>query len=292
MNTIKIGTCIPGPVAEQWLDPMIEAGFETVEINFHMTYGDRDLNEYAKTVMDKIAGRVPVSAFGLYCNPILRESDADDLKKCIDVAHLFDTNIISTFAGAYNGKPVEESMPQFQKVFTELCKYAEDKGVTIALENCPMGGNWNSAKENIAFNPKAWEMMFNLVPADNLGLTWEPAHQMGQLIDPVNNLKKWCSKVAHMHGKDATIDHDNIRDYGISGAQENIFMRTPGFGDTDWRDVFFTLYQNGYKGNLCVEGYHDPLFCKDWEMTGQLHALSYLKWARGGNFFANPWGKI
>ncbi|MFI3324798.1 MAG: sugar phosphate isomerase/epimerase family protein [Clostridia bacterium] len=291
MNEIKIGTLIPGQFAFDWIDPMIDLGFETLEINFHMKLCEGDLNEYAKKVMDKIDGRVSVNTFGLYCNPIQRENDIIELKKCIDVAHIFDTNIISTFAGAYNGQPVEDSMVKFKEVFTEITKYAADKGVTIALENCPMGGSWQSAKENIAFNARAWEMMFEQVPADNLGLEWEPAHQMGQLIDPINNLKNWVHKIVHIHGKDATIDKEAIRDFGVNGAKQFAYMRTPGFGDTNWRDIFFTLYQNGYKGNLCVEGYHDPIYCKDWETTGQIHALNYLKWARGGNFTANPWAK-
>lgn len=289
MNEIKIGTCLPGTLAIEWADPLINAGFEAVEICFHMTLNGTDLTEYSKKIMDKLQGRVPVSAFGLYCNPIERENDVNELKKCIDAAHLFGTNMISTFAGAYDGRPVEDAMPKFKEVFTELTKYAADKGVIIALENCPMDGTWQSANKNIAFNPKAWDMIFNEVPADNLGLEWEPAHQIGQLIDPINNLKKWAHKIVHIHGKDATIDHDSIRDYGILGAEIPVHMRTPGFGDTNWRDVFFTLYQSGYQGNLCVEGYHDPVYSKDWEMTGQIHAMNYLKWARGGNFTPNPW---
>ena len=33
-----------------------------------------------------------------------------------------------------------------------------------------MGGNWRSGDWNIAHNPSAWDIMFDAVPADNLGL--------------------------------------------------------------------------------------------------------------------------
>lgn len=92
-----------------------------------------------------------------------------------------------------------------------------------------------------------------------------------------------------MHGKDATIDYDFIRDYGVYGSELPVKMRTPGFGDTNWRDVFYILYQNSYKGNLCIEGFHDTVYCGEYETTGQVHGLNYLKWARGGNFTPNPW---
>ena len=40
-----------------------------------------------------------------------------------------------------------------------------------------------------------------------------------------------------------------------------------------------------------IEGYHDNCYNKDWEMTGQMHALNYLKWARGGDYIPTPWAK-
>jgi hypothetical protein len=43
ISQIRIGTCVPGGVAEKWVPPMIEAGFETLSINFHMEYGEVDI---------------------------------------------------------------------------------------------------------------------------------------------------------------------------------------------------------------------------------------------------------
>ena len=69
-------------------------------------------------------------------------------------------------------------MPAVKKVWGGLAKRAEDKGVRIAWENCDMGGWWHDVRWNIAHSPTAWEMMFNEVPSDALGLEWEPCHQM------------------------------------------------------------------------------------------------------------------
>ena len=44
-------------------------------------------------------------------------------------------------------------------------------------------------------------------------------------------------------------------------------------------------------GDVSIEGYHDNCYNKQWEMTGQMHALNYLKWARGGEFIPTPWEK-
>ncbi len=109
-------------------------------------------------------------------------------------------------------------MKQFRKVFSPLVQRAADKGLRIAFENCDMGGDWRRGDWNIAHAPTAWEMIFNEVPAENLGLEWEPCHQMVSLIDPLPQLRKWAPKVFHLHGKDATIDWAELKTTGLRGG--------------------------------------------------------------------------
>ena len=88
------------------------------------------------------------------------------------------------------GKPLTDSLPRFREVWGRLAKKAADLGVRIAFENCAMDGNWASGDWNIAHNPDAWELMFNELPNDNLGLEWEPCHQLVYLIDPIPQIRK------------------------------------------------------------------------------------------------------
>ena len=97
-----------------------------------------------------------------------------------------------------------------------------------------MDGNWATGDWNIAHNPDAWELMFDALPDDNLGLEWEPCHQLVYLIDPIPQIRKWAPKIFHVHGKDATVRWDVIREHGIFGKEPFVQMRTPGFGDSDW----------------------------------------------------------
>lgn len=289
MDKIRIGTCIPGNETETYLTHLMDAGFECFSMNFHMVFEDKDLRTYAEKLKRITDGRdLPISTIGYYCNALQYEEHRKTLEHFIDNAHLFGTNIVTTFAGALEGESVDAAMPTFKQVFGELAKRAEEKGVKLAIENCPMSGTWQKATCNIGFNPKAWEMMFQEVDSPALGLEWEPAHQMIQLIDPIPQLEKWVGKVYHVHGKDTTINWTAVKEYGVFGAKEFAVERTPGYGDTDWRDVFHVLYTNGFTGDICVEGFHDPVFGGEREMAGQLHALKYLDWCRGGNE-KNPW---
>jgi len=288
---IQIGTCVPGTHAEAWTPHLAQAGFETFSINFHMSLGDVDIVRQGPRLREVVESHsARITTVGYYCNAVQHEDHQRTLERVIDAAHLYGASIVSTFAGAYEGRPMEESFRKFGEVFRELAKRAEDKGIKIGIENCPMGGDWRKATCNIGINPKAWERMFDEVDSPALGLEWEPAHQLAQLIDPVAQLRKWVHKVVHLHGKDASVDRRAVEDYGaLMPSDDYAPGRMPGFGDTDWRDVFFILYRAGYAEDICVEGYHDPFYQGEWEMTAQLHALKYLKWCRGGDFVVNPW---
>ncbi len=282
MEKIRIGSIVPGGKVEEFLPVFLGYGYECISFNFHMVFPEKDLAAFAEKVQ-AAAGDAPleVSSIGYYCNPLENEEQLHTLEHFIDNAKLFHTDLVTTFAGALEGRPVEEAMPRFREVYGELARRAEHNGVRLAIENCPMGGTWQRATCNIGFNPKAWDMMFNQVDSPALGLEWEPAHQMVQLIDPIPQLEQWIRKVYHLHGKDATIDWNRVKKTGVFGAEEFALPRTPGYGDTDWRDVFHVLYMQGFRGDLVVEGFHDPVFQGDLELAGQRHALDYLKWCRG-----------
>ena len=285
MKQIKIGTIAQGSKYKQQLSEYVKYGFETFQLNWHMELGDANLEKMANDCKEILgdSGKT-ITTLGLYCNPLQNESHFENLKYVIDSAHLFGATTVGTFAGALEGESVEAAIPRFKEVFSELAKRAADKGLKLVIENCPMHGTWKKATCNIGFCPSAWDLMFDAVPDKNFGLEWEPTHQMVQLIDPMPQLKKYKDKILHIHGKDATVDRDAISRNGILGAEEFVYHRMPGFGDNNWRDIFFWLYKNGYEGDICIEGFHDPVYRKEWEMTGQLHALNYLKFCRGGDF--------
>ena len=197
-----------------------------------------------------------------------------------DAAHLFGCDIVTGFTGRVLNPPIDQQMDRYVEVFAPLASQAADNGVRLAFENCDMGGTWATGGWNIAHTPAAWEMMFNALPADNIGLQWEPCHQMVKLIDPMPQLRKWVGKVFHVHGKDATVLWDVVREHGVFGPHQFAYHRTPGFGDSNWTDIISILRQAGFVGSIDIEGWHDPVYRGDLEMTGQVAGLNYLKRCR------------
>ena len=290
---IRIGTMVPGAIAADYIRQIKPLGFESFELSFGPTLGGVDLAAIASGVKEAIGDDdIVISAIGLYGNPL--ESDengiqgAKDWETMIDSAHLFSAGVVAGFTGRLRGKPLPDSIPRFKEIFAPLARRAEDKGVKIAFENCDMGGTWQSGDHNIAHTPAAWQLMFDAVPSPALGLEWEPCHQMVKLIDPMPQLRKWAGRIHHIHGKDATVLMDVVREHGVFGAEPFAFHRTPGFGDSDWTAIISELRRAGFRGSIDIEGWHDPVYVGELEMTGQVHALNYLKGCRGGDFVPNP----
>lgn len=294
-ETIRIGTLVnSGDNPPAYIRQILPHGFESFSISFWQTLGGADLQRMAAEVKEALAGHdAVVSSLAIFGNPLGVKPEDESTRQgwaaLIDAAPLFGCDIVAGFAGRVVDEPVDKSMPRFKEIFEPLAKRAADNGVRIAFENCEMGGDWRRGDWNIAHNPVAWEMMFNTLPYDHLGLEWEPSHQLVQLIDPIPQLRQWAPKVFHLHGKDATVQWDVIKTAGIGGAREFVHHRTPGFGDSNWTDIISILRQAGFKGSIDIEGWHDPVYKDDLEMTGQVHGLNYLKQCRT-TFVPNPKG--
>lgn len=294
---IRIGTLIQGGNSDpaNTIRQILPHGFESFQLFFWQTLAGHNLAELAPKVLDACGDAAIISSIGVFGNPLeTGDKDIETLRaweSAIDAAPLYGAKIVAGFTGRLRGKSIPDSLPRYVEVFGELSRRAADKGVRIAFENCPMGGTWDKGDWNIAHNPAAWELIFDALPAENIGLEWEPCHQMSQLIEPMPQLREWLptGKIFHLHGKDGTILHDVIAKYGVYGAKPWMFHRTPGFGDTNWADVITDLRRAGYTGAIDIEGWHDPVYKDDLEMTGQVHGLNYLKRCRGGDAFVpNP----
>jgi sugar phosphate isomerase/epimerase len=294
-DDILIGTLVQGnqPDPAGYIRQILPHGFESFQLMFWETLGGHDLPELAEQIKEALGDSdAVISSLGVFGNPL--EEGPTDLEtldaweQVIDNAHLFGADIVAGFTGRIRGERLDASLPRFTEVFGELAKRAADQGVRIAFENCPMGGTWEAGDWNIAHNPAAWELMFDALPDDNLGLEWEPCHQMTQLIEPLPQLRTWTPKIFHVHGKCATIRWDVITTYGVHGQLPWVYHRTPGFGDLDWTHVISALRLGGFQGSIDIEGWHDPVYRDALEMTGQVYGLNYLKSCRGGPFVSNP----
>jgi sugar phosphate isomerase/epimerase len=288
-DDIRIGTVANLSAGANYLRQILSHGFESFQLFSWQHLPDVDMEKTAKEINATIGDKAIISSLGLFGNPLQDEQNLKDWSRCIAMARpLFNCDLICGFTGAIDRKPLPESIPAFKKVWTRLAKEAEDNGVRIAFENCSMNATWDSVYMNIAHASSAWDMIFNEVPSPAIGLEWEPCHHLDSFVDPLPQLRKWLPKIFHLHGKDATVAMDIVREFGTRGCKQFSWHRHPGFGDTNWTDVISILRMGKWHGAIDIEGWHDPVYNGDLEITGQVHALRYLKNCRGGEFIPNP----
>ena len=290
---IRIGTlAVGGSETARYVKALPALGFESVQISFWQTLGGVDLRRLADELLPGLEGSgAIISSLAVFGNPLeTEEADLETLhawKEAIETASDFGCKMVCGFSGRLRGRPVPDSLPRLREVWLPLLERAAALGVRIAFENCPMSGDWKTGDWNIAFNPDGWELIFDALPLPNVGLEWEPCHQLCQLIDPIPQLRQWVSRVFHVHGKDASVYRDIVSSRGIAGRKVFAEHRHPGFGDTDWTSIISILRAADYRGTIDIEGWHDPVYRNDLEMTGQVHALRYLQRCRGGEFVPN-----
>lgn len=202
-----------------------------------------------------------ISSLGYYPNNL----DPDDskrslfhehLRKVIEAAAQLGVSIVGTFVGRDPQLKLEDNLETFKKYWPDLVRYAEDRGVKVAIENCPMMYTW-PAGSNVAFCPDFWDEMFSIIPSPNFGLNLDPSHLIWQFIDPVVIVKEYGRRILHVHAKDTLIDWSVVRRVGFFSQRNNLYTwwkdKIAGLGDVDWKAFIGALYEVGYRGVISIE---------------------------------------
>jgi sugar phosphate isomerase/epimerase len=174
----------------------------------------------------------------------------------IAAASLLEVGVVNTFVGRDPRKSVDQNWPRFLEVWPPLVRLAEERGVRIGIENCPMyftNDEWPSGK-NLAVAPGIWRRMFEAIPSPNFGLNYDPSHMIWQQIDYLKPIREFSERLVHVHAKDVRLDRERLDDVGILATPlEYHRPKLPGLGDVDWGRFISGLSDSGYDGPVCVE---------------------------------------
>lgn len=204
---------------------------------------------------------IEISALAFYPNPLdsdieARQNNITHLKKVIDAASILEVNLVTTFIGRMQDKGIEANIEAFKTVWPPIIAYAKEKGVRIAIENCPMlfsQDEWPGGK-NLFTSPAIWRELFTIIPDDNFGINYDPSHFIWQQMDYIKPLYEFKDRIFHVHFKDIKINKDLLDDYGILAYPLSYMSaKLPGLGDVDWGKYVSALHDIGYCGYACVE---------------------------------------
>lgn len=216
----------------------------------------------AQAVLSALATHgIEISALGYYPNnlhpdPEERSSVNEHLRKVIAAAPKLGVTTVTTFVGNDRTRSLPENMATFREVWPALVAHAEQHGVRLAIENCPMlfsydewpGGN------NLAYAPAIWRELFEAIPSPSFGLNFDPSHLVWQMIDYERAIYEFGDRIFHVHAKDLEIRRDGLYDHGVLSLGMGWQVpRLPGLGEVRWDRFMAALYAVGYDGPVIIE---------------------------------------
>lgn len=266
---------LPDLSFEEVLDFAAQTGFDCVEVMCwpkgkaerryagvtHLDVTDFSKDDAKRTNDLTAAKKVRISGLGYYPNPLVEDAAegqvyADHIKKVIQAAELLGLGVVNTFIGRDWTKSVDDNWPRFREVWKPLIQFAEDHGVKIAIENCPMlftKDEWPGGK-NLAQSPAVWRRMFEEIPSKSFGLNFDPSHFVWQQMDYLRAIREFAPRIFHAHAKDARLDRDRLDEVGILAHPLQYHTpKLPGLGEVNWGKYFSVLADSGYNGPVCIE---------------------------------------
>jgi len=204
---------------------------------------------------------VQISGLGYYPNPLSPNSSEAEtavahIHVVIEAAWRLGIERVNSFVGRDWTKSVDDNWPRFLSTWKPIIQLAEDRGVRVGIENCPMlftADEWPGGK-NLATTPEIWTRMFSDIPSDNFGLNYDPSHMIWQHMDYLEPMRNFSSKLFHIHAKDVRLDQERLNKVGIMAHPNKYHTpKLPGMGDVNWGRFFSVLTDCGYRGPVCVE---------------------------------------
>ena len=202
-----------------------------------------------------------ISSLGYYPNPLggdarSREAATEHLHRLIDASARLGIHTVTTFVGRDKDRTIEDQWDDFLATWRPLVRHAEERGVRIGIENCPMrftADEWPGGN-NLATSPAVWERMWHDIPSSAWGLNYDPSHLVLMHMDYTRPFRDYPNRMVHVHAKDLRIDREALDRHGVFAHPATWHTpKLPGLGDVDWGRFFGHLSDAGYNGPVCVE---------------------------------------
>lgn len=263
----------------------------------HLEYENFSLED-AKKLIERFNQAELALSLGAFENMIggseeHRIKNQNHLLRLIRIAHLLggdENNVkVGTFVG-YNHDlgnqedGFQKNLDEYYRVFNPIVKYAEDLGVTVLYENCPMEG-WRSAGYANTFNNlpgvlAARKLMYAMIPSKAHGEIYDPSHDVWQNVNPTDVIDySDIDRIHRIHVKTSRNLHTKARVewggmYPMQRVEASLATRAavsipqndwdrhhyeamlPGFGGSDsmdWRSFVDKLNEKGFNGPYEIE---------------------------------------
>ena len=180
--------------------------------------------EKFRAAFEKAGKTIPL--IGAYFNPV--HPDEEKIKKGIAVfrdylslAKDFGGSIVGSETGSYNGDKwtyhpqnrTDEAVERVIRTFSELCGYAEDRGVNVGMEG---------AFGHVCWKPSVLEYAVKTIGARNIRIIFDlynylDGSNIGKMYDILEEgLQTFGDRICVFHIKDCTVNEDgSLKQCGV-----------------------------------------------------------------------------
>ena len=224
----------------------------------HLDVDNYNSSNVLKTLSEN---NISISGLGYYPNPLDPDKEkaefyVEHIKKIIRAANKLHIPVVNTFIGRNPGLPLKDNLELFKKVWKPILEVAEQEGIKIGIENCPMLftlDEWPGGK-NLAVSPAVWDYMFETFPTPLFGLNYDPSHMVLQGMDEIAPIYNYKERLHHVHLKDVKIYKEKLDRVGYFALPNEYHSpKLPGFGDVRWGKFFAALTDVRYRGPVVIE---------------------------------------
>ena len=217
---------------------------------------------YAKYVLDYVTRKgMHISSLAFYPNTL----DPDTAKRSAAIEHLsalirasekLGVGMVTTFIGRDQSKTVEENIELFKEVWPPIIALAEQCGVKVAIENCPMlfGRDQWPGGQNLMCTPVIFRRLFEIIPSPNFGINFDPSHYVWQGMDYIKTIHDFKDRIFHIHFKDIKLYPEKLAECGVLAYPlDYMSPKIPGLGDVNWSAFVSALNDIRYNGDAVIE---------------------------------------
>ncbi len=216
-------------------------GFKTIEIASFPPFDADVLNQIKGEIKEKIKNfetiyHLPSWEINICAlNPSVRKASVDETKKLIDLAKYLGIKKVSMHPGCYM------AMSDLYVLLGQQVKYVAQKSILDIFEHCKNNGI-ELCLENLPGNEPFFQKPeeFETIIGKGVSMLVDTAHAVTSNIDPVDFVRKFCSKISEVHLVD-----------GFRGQTD--LHHALGTADVNYPAFLDELIKINYKGPIILE---------------------------------------
>ena len=133
---------------------------------------------------------------------------------------LLGVDVVGTFVGNDKDRPLTENLRALPADLARPRPSRERPGREDRDRELPddlLEDEWPCGN-NLAWSPRIWEQMFEVIPDEGFGLNLDPSHLVWLMIDYERVVYDFADRIFHVHAKDMEIGRDGLYRHGTFSA--------------------------------------------------------------------------